>query len=200
MLQVQPKQVWGYFNSDQLNKLYEIQGEYNENVAIITLSATNVDGTECDVHPFDQLIADEYSKRVYELVESSPTGVDRLKYYATDVLQISSATKDYVKDVDYIISNGRVQWISQNRPVYNQQLHRGEVLSVSYYIRPIFYVNHVMKELRATQVLDPISGEKVAVRLPQHVFVLRELLSPDDTDKVGNSTSKAPRSGLLTPR
>jgi hypothetical protein len=104
-LQVDEKQVWGYFNNDQLNKLYEIQGEYNENIAIITLSAVNTDGSEADVHPFDQLVAQaDYSKRMYELVEANPTGIDRLKYYALDVHRIEVASgKTFTKDVDYVI-------------------------------------------------------------------------------------------------
>jgi len=200
MLQVLPKQVWGYFNNDQLNKLYEIQGEYNENIAIVTLAATNTDGTEADVHPYDQLIAQEYSKRVYELVEASPSGIDRLEYYAVDTLQISTAGKTFTKDIDYVVDGGKIRWATQNRPGYNQQLQRGEAFSISYYIRPIFFVHHVMKELRATQVFDIETGEKVAVRLPQHIMVLRQLLQPDDTDKVGDSTAKAPRNGVLPPR
>lgn len=201
-LQVDQKEVWGYFNNDQLNKLFEIQGEYNENIAIITLAATCTDGTEAEVHPYDQLIAvADYQKRVYELVESSPVGLDRLKYYALDVLTIETKSgKKFTKGVDYVVDSGKIKWISQNRPIYDQQIKRGEVFSIAYYIQPIFYVHHVMKELRATQVFDPMTGEKVAVRLPQHIMVLRELLTPDDTDKVGDSTAKAPRSGALPPR
>lgn len=201
-LQVDPVKVWGYFNNDQLNKLFEIQGEYNENIAIITLSATTVDGQEAEVHPFDQLVADEYTKRVYEMVEASPTGIDRLKYYALDVkkVEVKEGTKTFTKGTDYIVEDGKIRWISQNRPGYDQKLNRGEAISVLYYIRPIFFVHHVMKELRATQVMDPMTGEKVAVRLPQHIMVLRELLTPDMTDKEGEQTAKAPRSGILTPR
>lgn len=199
-LQIQASKVWGYFNNDQLNKLFEIQGEYNENIAIVTLSATTVDGEEAEVHPFDQLVADEYSKRVYELVEASVTGIDRLKYYALDVMYLATKDKEFKKGVDFVVENGKIRWVSQNRPGYDQKLQRGEAYSVAYYIRPIFFVHHVMKELRATQVLDISTGEKVAVRLPQHIMILRELLTPDDTDKVGDQTAKAPRSGVLTPR
>jgi hypothetical protein len=199
-LQVQPKQLWGYFNNDQLNKLFEIQGEYNENIAIVTISATCVDGSEAEVHPYDQLIAQEYTKRVYEMIEANPTGLDRLKYYALDVLHVASKEREFKKDVDFVLENGKIKWISQNRPGYDQRLNRGEAYSIAYYIRPIFYVHHVMKELRATQVFDPISGEKVAVRLPQHIMVLRELLVPDPDDKVGDATARQPRDGALPPR
>jgi hypothetical protein len=57
-----------------------------------------------------------------------------------------------------------------------------------------------MKELRASQVLDPMTGEKVAVRFPQHIFVVRELLYPEVKDDTGDQTSKMPRSGVLPPR
>jgi len=194
--------VWGYFNSDQLNKLYEIQGEYNENIAIITLAAVCTDGSEAEVHPYDQLkIEANYSKRVYELVEASPAGLDRLKYKTVEVGHIETkAGKVFTQGVDYAVENGMIRWISQNRPGYDQILKRGEAFSVLYYIQPIFYVHHVMKELRATQVFDPATGEKVAVRLPQHIMVLRELLTADEDDKVGDQTSKQPRNGVLPPR
>jgi len=200
MLYVQPKIVWGYFNNDQLNKLYEIQGEYNENVAIITMSATYDDGTECDLGTFDWLVADEYSKRVYELVEYNPAGVDRLKYYALDTHIVTTEDKEFIKDVDFVIQDGRIRWISQNRPGYNQQTNRGQVYSVGYYIRPMFSVHHVMKELRASQAVDPVTGEKVAIRFPQHIMVTRTLLYPDTTDENGDKTSKMPRNGILPPR
>jgi len=200
-LQIQPKQVWGYFNNDQLNKLFEIQGEYNENIAIVTLSAVTTDGVEAEVHPYDQLTANaEYEKRVYELIEASTTGIDRLKYKALGVLQISTKAKDFVENTDYVLDGGAIRWISQNRPGYDQLLKRGEAFSIAYYIKPIFFVHHVMKELRATQVFDPQTGEKVAVRLPQHVMLLRELLVPDEGDKVGDQTARSPRSGVIGPR
>lgn len=200
-LQVDPKRVWGYFNNDQLNKLFEIQGEYNENLAVITLSSVNTDGSECDTHPFDQLVADEYTKRVYELVETSPIGIDRLKYFALDVAYLTSGDGRVFKlGVDYILDSGKIKWMGTNRPGYNQALQRGDVYSITYYVRPIFYVHHIMKELRASQVFDPCTGEKVAVRLPQHILALRELLVPDEQDKVGDSTAKSPRKGILRPR
>lgn len=200
MLFVQPKQVWGYFNNDQLNKLYEVQGEYNENIAIITMSATYDDGTECDMSAFDWLVADEYSKRVYELVEASPSGIDRLRFFALDTHILRTHEKEFVKDVDYVIQDGRIRWISNNRPGYNQQNQRGEIYTIGYYIRPTFYVHHVMKELRASQILDPMTGEKIAVRFPQHIMVVRELLYPETKDGDGDQTSKMPRSGILPPR
>ena len=59
--------------------------------------------------------------------------------------------------------------------------------------------NHVMHEIRGTQILDPITGEKIAVRLPQNVLVTREFLFPDDNDDEGNHTAKFARHGLRTP-
>ena len=200
MLYIQPNVVWGYFNNDQLNKLYEIQGEYNENIAIITMSATYEDGTQCDLGVYDLLESSEYSKRTYELIEYNPAGIDRLKYYAIDTYVLTLHDREFVKDVDFTILDGKIKWISNNRPGYNQQSGRGQIYSIGYYIRPTFFVHHVMKELRATQVVDPMTGEKIAVRLPQHIMCLRELLYPDTKDETGDQTSKMPRFGMLPPR
>lgn len=199
MLYVQPKKAWGYFNNDQLNKLFEVQGEYNENIAVITMSAVYEDGEECDLAPFDWLVADEYSKRVYELVESSPSGIDRLKYPALEVHTLRTHNREFIKDVDFTIDQGRIRWISNNRPSYNQSLNRGEVYTIGYYIRPSYYVHHVMKEVRASQLLES-TGEKIAIRFPQHIMVTRTLLHPDSNDKVGDQTSKMPRTGIFPPR
>lgn len=200
MLQIDERECWGFFNNDQLNKLYEIQGEYDENIAIITMSATYEDGTEADFHHFDRLVMEEYSKRTYELIEHNPSGVDRLKYYALDVHSLQTPDKEFQKDVDFTVDNGRIKWISNNRPGYDQALNRGQIYTIGYYVRPIYYVHHVMKELRATQVYDQATGEKVAVRLPQHLYVIREVMYPDTTDDTGDQTSKMPRSGILPPR
>ena len=108
--------------------------------------------------------------------------------------------REFVKDVDFTILDGKIKWISNNRPGYNQQTGRGQIYSIGYYIRPTFFVHHVMKELRATQVVDPMTGEKIAVRLPQHIMCLRELLYPDTKDETGDQTSKMPRFGMLPPR
>lgn len=199
-LQVKQSKVWGYFNNDQLNKLYEIQGEYDENIAIVTLAAVDTDGNEAELHQFDQLVAEEYQKRVTEMVEASITGIDRLRYHALDVLTIETKEgKTFTKGLDYCVEDGKVRWLTQNRPGYDQQLGKGEVFSIAYYVRPTFYVHHVMKELRATQVMDPMTGEKVAVRLPQHIMVLRELVVPDDENK-GDDGARKPRNGALSPR
>lgn len=200
-LQVDPVEVWGYFNNDGLNKLFEIQGEYNENIAVITLSAEDTESQQAEVHPFDQLESQEYRKRVYELVEANPVGVDRLKYKAIEIFRIYTKEKQYTQGVDFVLEHGKVRWVGQNRPGYDQALKRGEVFTIAYYIRPVFFVHHVMKELRATQEFDVMSGTKKAVRLPQHIMVLRELITPDKDEKdPDNKTAKRPRSGVLPPR
>jgi hypothetical protein len=200
-LQVMPREVWGYFNNDQLNKLFEVQGEYNQNVAVITFAAVYTDGTEADFQPFDRIeMVGDYSKRVSELFEASPTGVDRLRYRVLDVEQlVSSDGVTYEQNKHFIIERGRIHWISNVRPKYDQATQRGEVCSVSYTIPVRYYIHHVMREIRGTQRLDPTTGEKVAIRLPQHCLVSREFLFPDDNDDVGLSTSKFPRRGLRTP-
>jgi hypothetical protein len=205
-LQVQPRKVWGFFNNDQLNKLYEAQGEYNENIVVITMSDTYddepTDDNQCDLAHFDRLeIEADYSKRTYELVEANPTGIDRLKYYAVGTYYVQDANgNSYEEGVHFQIKDGKVHWLTQNRPGYNQAINRGTVYTIGYYIKPFYYVHHVMKEVRAGQVLDPETNEKVAVRMPQHIVCLREMLYPDTSDETGDKTSKMPRRGVLPPR
>ena len=199
-LQVDPVSLWGYFNNDGLNKLYEIQGEYNENIAVITIASEDTKGAQAEVHPFDQLESQEYRKRVYELVEANPTGIDRLKYKAIEIFSIFTKEREFTQGVDYVLENGKVRWVGVSRPGYDQAISRGEVFSIAYYIRPVFFVHHVMKELRATQEFDMLTGLKKAVRMPQHIMCLRELITPDKDEDTDNKTSKHPRSGILPPR
>lgn len=200
-LQVLPKQVWGYFNNDQLNKLFEVQGEYNSNMAIITFSAHYVDGSEADFSTFDRVEMEaEYSKRMYERFESSPSGLDRLRYRATEVeYLISHSGKVYEQNVHFILDNGWIKWVGVDRPQYNQALGRGETCSVSYTTKAMYYVNHVMKEIRGSQQFDTGTGQKIAVRLPQHVLVTRQFLYEDSRDEEGNKSSKFPRKSLRVP-
>lgn len=201
MLQVMAKQVWGYFNNDTLDKLFEVQGEYNQNVAVITFAAKYTDGTECDMHVFDKLeMVADYSNRMYELVEASPSGIDRLRHRIVTVEWLQSSSGAVYKcGEDFTHEGSRITWISPNRPKYDQQLGRGEIFSVSYFIKPTYYVHHIMKEIRGTQEYNIATNEKVAVRLPQHVLVTRQLAFPDEEDKTGNNYSKFPRRGLSTP-
>jgi hypothetical protein len=202
MLQVEPQLVWGYFNNDQLNKLYEVQGEYDENIAVITFSAKTESGEEAEFHQFDRVEMMEYTKRVYEMIETSPTGIDRLKYKAIDgraFIRTKDRNKKFIYGTDFVIDAGKIRWLTQNRPGYNQSLQRGDVYTIYYYIRPTFFIHHVMKEVRATQVINHETGEKIAVRLPQHVMVLRELMYADETDDKGNKTTRFPRNGFVTP-
>jgi hypothetical protein len=202
MLQLDPQMVWGYFNNDQLNKLYEVQGEYDENIAVITFSSKTTEGEEAEFHQFDRVEMLEYSKRVYEMLETSPTGIDRLKYKAIDgkaFIRTKDSHRKFEYGIDFVIDGGKIKWISQNRPGYNQSLCKGEVYSIIYYIRPTFFIHHVMKEVRATQVLNAETGEKVAIRLPQHCMVLRELIYADATDDKGLKTARFPRNGFVTP-
>lgn len=200
-LQVMPKQVWGYFNNDTLDKLFEVQGEYNQNVAVITFAAKYTDGSECDMHMFDKLeMCADYSNRMYELVECNPTGVDRLRHKIVSVEWLQTASgRVYKQGEHFEVEGARIKWLTNDRPTYNQQLGRGEVFSISYFIKPTYYVHHIMKEIRGTQEYNQVTGEKIAVRLPQHVLVTRQLAYPDPDDDEGNNYSKFPRRGFRSP-
>jgi hypothetical protein len=200
-LQVMPNKVWCYFANDKLQKVMEIQGEYNSNMAVMSVAAHYTDGTECDVAPFDRLeMLDDYTKRAYQVVEFSPTGVIRLKWEAKHVEYfVTQSGKVFLLGEHFTVDRNQIIFHSKDRPLYNQEHGRGEICSVSYYIKPRFYVASLMKEVRATQRYNEVDGTRECVRFPQLALVVRESLFPDNQDKTGLKTANAPRSGLIIP-
>ena len=131
-------------------------------------------GKPIDVRPFDRLTALDYECRYQQLVEHSITGVDRLRYPALEIEFLSTASKQYYPDTDFVINeSGHIQWISQNQPSFDQVASRGEIYTISYTARPTFIVVNLMHEGRFTTGYDALTGEQAAILLPQMALVRR---------------------------
>ena len=82
--------------------------------------------------------------------------------------------------VDFNIVDDNIEWISGKEPTFEQDPDtddtRGQIITYSYFAKPIFIVQHLMHELRVTQEFDEATGEKVARRLPQQVLVKKDFL------------------------
>ena len=196
-------EVHGIFQQNKLERMYEIQGVWDIGEAVVTFSAyadaedgTPGRGEAIDLQNFDKLVCLDYEFRWQELIEHSPLGVDRLRYPALQVEFLSTKSKQYYPDVDFIIDDdGMIKWITQNQPNYDQRNSRGEVFTIAYTARPVFYVVNLIHEIRATKAQDFVTKEITAVRLPQQVLIRRDYLFSHPGDTKGKKSTRAPRSG-----
>ncbi len=140
------------------------------------------DGKTIYFSPYDKVyIADPQYKEVlvpnFELMESSTTGTDRLRFPITKITHLidKHGKPSYTEGSDYIVTNdGNLKWISQNRPQFNPTLQEGGVYSVRYLYQPFWYIATVEHEIRISKMINPSTEEKQAVRLPQYLRCVRE--------------------------
>ena len=177
----QEKEIWGAFYSNSLNKQYEQQGTWDIGSAVITFPAEYPDGSQADFNAFDQLVIPDFTIRLWELVEYEPTSnniqyirypIEKLDYMASSV---NDTLKEWVEGTNFNIVDGGIEWISGQEPQYDSISENGDVLTISYYAKPVYVVLQNLRELRVSQEL--VDGQKVSRRLPQQVQVKRDFLA-----------------------
>lgn len=78
---------------------------------------------------------------VRQLFEYKPTGPMRLKFPIVEVQYLADGNDvRYEQGTDFVIENGMINWISQNRPSWDAKNGRGAPLSVAYWTYPYFSV------------------------------------------------------------
>lgn len=96
---------------------------------------------------------------VGQLFEYKPAGPQRLKFPIKEVDYLSDGQKvRYESGVDFIISEGMLEWIGDKRPSWDAQAGRGAILSINYWTTPFFSVvetPRVMREVFANASGDP---------------------------------------------
>ena len=152
--------------------------------------------------PFDRLMLEEGSVLVsrHELVESSPTGVDRPKFPAVEVLDcVDSKGIIYRQDSDFTIdANGQIVW-KDNRPGQEPDSGKGVVYAIRYVYRPAWYVLRLIHEIRMIQQENFMTGERSVVQAPQSALVQREYVFESEAADSGTRASEeAPADGQLT--
>lgn len=191
-----PVEVMGTFESNKLEKMYEIQGTWTVGEAITTF-ASYLDGPNgepglgamVDFQQGDKLTCLDYSFTWQELVEYSLLGTDRLRYPALHVDFLADTERTYALNTDFEITpEGNIKWVSGNRPKYLADRSKGSVYTVVYSARPIFYVVQIMHEIRATKGYNRKTNKVEAVRLPQQLLIRRDFLFNRKEDAVGKGT------------
>lgn len=176
-----PKEIWGVFSGNSIEKTFEAHGIWEVGSAVVTLPTQYPDGTQADFNTYDRLTIPDFEVRMWELKEYEPRddNVQQLRYPIHKIDYASSINgteqKFYLIDVDFTITpEGHIQWIDGQQPPYDPTKDVGEVIVWSYYADPVYVVLQSLRELRITQ--EYVDGQKVARRLPQQILVRRDFM------------------------
>lgn len=188
-----PKEIWGTFSGNSIQKTFEAHGVWEIGTAVITFPTEYPDGTEADFNMFDKLIIPDFTVRLWELKEYEPRpgNTQELRYpvekvdRASSILNNGQTEKIYTQGVDFNINaEGQIAWVDGKQPMYNSHTGHGEVLTWSFYANPVYQVIQTLRELRVTQEMNAM-GQKVAKRLPQQILVKRDFL-PNQGESIVN--------------
>lgn len=153
--------------------------------------------------PYDRLYLSESSVLVtrHELLECSPTGIDRPKFPPIEVLDCIDANGiRYTQDADFEVYDGKIAW-KDRRPGTNPEFQKGTIYAIRYVYRPFWYVQRLIHEIRIVQQEDPLNGDRTTVQAPQSAIVQREYVFKDEADSVDSQrTQDLPQDGSLSPR
>ena len=177
ILYYEPKEIFGLFSSNSVERQYERQGAYELGTVMVTVPTEYPDGTEADFSSFDRMELIDFSVRLWELKEYRPT--DNGQQFRYPILKTSrvetvtaSARREFIEGQDFNILNGKMVWVANRSPNFDPATDNGQVYSVNYYCKPIYIVVNPLRELRITQELE--NGQRTVKRLPQQLVLRRD--------------------------
>jgi hypothetical protein len=151
---------------------------------------------------YDKLYLEEESVLVsrQELIESSPTGVDRPKFPAVEILDCIDANGiSYTQNINFELSaNGLIKW-NDKRPGQNIDTGKGVIFAVRYVYKPHWYVRRLVHEIRMVQQENLYTGEKLTVQAPQSAIIDREFyFESEASDSNTRASVEKPQDGQIT--
>lgn len=173
------QEIIGIFQGNQLERLFEQQGVWEIGTAVVTFPTEYADGQQADFNTYDHIVMPDFEARTWQQFEYDNTKTSQgLRYPITGIDRMTSVEngvlRTYEEGVDFNIVDGNIEWVSGQEPAYDASADRGTVVSVSYFLNPVYSVLQHMRELRVTQ--EYVDGNKVARRLPQEVLVKRDFI------------------------
>jgi hypothetical protein len=179
-----------------------------------TVSVTlprHYDGTETPVYvaPFDRLYLDEENIVVvnWQLFQHDPgSAKDKLNFPAVTVQDLVDAQARRYEQPDFEVRDGRINWLTGNRPGLDPETGKGLVCSVRYTYRPYWYVRSLIHEVRVSQAENEYTGVREVKRMPQAIVLQREYIfeKEDRDERAQNPDSprqvKAPDGPRFGPR
>lgn len=138
-----------------------------------------------DVAEFDRLYLNEESVTVphWQLFESSQKGVDKMSFPVVSVSDLMDSDGKRYSLGDFEVREGKIYWLTSNRPQWDPSINKGKVCAIRYQYRPYWYLLQFIHQVRVTQAEDPITGERRVNRLPQTAILQREcVFEKEDND------------------
>lgn len=184
----------GLFAGNDLNRSFGMNGTFDVDQATIIIPVHDLKDQIMDVQYFDQILIPDFTVRYYQRIEHSQSGIDRAQFPVFSIdFAIDCNGQVYQPGIDLIVENGRIRWISNNRPGYDPVRGKGVIYSVNYYTRPVFTIVGLPHQLRMVQT--KADGPNVQARFPQFAVVRKDFIPFDVTDKKGPPDRPEPRDG-----
>lgn len=192
-----------FLQNSLTNDIREL-GNIDAGIATAVLPSEYEEGGRVTVANFDRFYMLDLEVEVVntQKVESHLTGLDRLHYPATSIeFVIGARGEEYREGEDFVLENGAIKWISQNRPGYTPRSGHGGIYSIRYRFRPFWYVRQLIHEIRVLPGEDYLSGKRTLHRLPYQVVLQREMMfESEQRDKYGIGDARdqsAPADGSM---
>ena len=191
------KYGWRYYSVRELlaipqqNSLQEsltVNGAFTMASILLNITGHYVDG--CQEHvfcrPHDLIVFDKanITTEVNQLIEYNPNGPLKLNFRCEAVDYIADNKKEYKENIDFIVCDGKIAWIpSGKKPEFKNG--KGAILTIVYYIKPIYIVEHLPHSIRITPGNLQGSGAvpRDAYYAPQQV-VCKESWTRNDNEEL----------------
>jgi hypothetical protein len=152
--------------------------------------------------PYDKLMLKEESVLVtrHELIEASPTGIDRPKFPVVEVLDcIDSKGLEYHQSEDFDIGlSGQIIW-KDRRPGQEIDTGKGCVYAMRYVYRPYWIVVRLIHEIRMVQQENFVTGITTMRQAPQSALINREYyFESEAADSGSRASEEGPADGQFT--
>lgn len=128
-----------------------VQGLWGVGSVMMNMTGQYFDGDQTNVYlrPKDLIVLPTLTTMVDQLVEFNPTGPIKLHYKVKGVDYISDATgRIYQEGLDFVIKAGLLYWRRTGRIKPGFRDGKGDILTVVYFITPIYIVQNLPHSLR----------------------------------------------------
>ena len=138
-----PKEMWSLIYSIKMDQMLQVQGIWELGDVLMTFPGYYEDESVVRIDYYDKVTILDFSERTNDLVGRASSGdIDKIRYEVTDVHLLRTKTATFAKDVDFIIEDTNIKWISANRPA------AGEIYTLAYEYRPVYRVVNFFHESR----------------------------------------------------
>lgn len=164
----------GIFTTAGLEKIFKVEGKWLTGSALLTAPS------DVRLDFFDAIDVLDGESMHSQLIKRGDANIDRARYKITEVNYMADSDgQEYHVDTDFKINkDGRIEWISDNRPSI------GQIYTISYqYVTRYRVVDHI--HVTRDFLLGKKQPSKIPVRGPQQVLCRLDTFvdSDMDTDK-----------------